>query len=82
MSESFNSVANETAVTAATVRPGHGYPADRLETSPEPTGWQGSGADSALNQGDKLPGSFASAGADATVVATGKSTPTNGSGQA
>ena len=72
MSESFNSVANETAVTAATVRPGHGYPADRLETSPEPTGWQGSGADSAQKQGGKLPGSFTSA----------ESTPTTGSGQA
>lgn len=82
MSESFNSVANETAVTAATVRPGHGYPADRLETSPEPTGWQGSGADSALRQGDKLPGSFAAAGADVKSAASGNSTPTTGSGQA
>ena len=51
MTESFNSVANDTAVTAATVRPGHGYPADRLETSPESTGWQGSDADSELKQG-------------------------------
>lgn len=82
MSESFNSVANETAVTAATVRPGHGYPADRLETSPEPTGWQGSAADSALKQGGKLPGSFTAAGADATADASAKPTPTTGSGQA
>ena len=51
MTESFNSVANDTAVTAATVRPGHGYPADRVETSPEPTGWQGSGAENELKQG-------------------------------
>jgi len=29
-----------TAVTKATVSPGLGYPAHRLEQSPEPTGWQ------------------------------------------
>ena len=51
MTESFSSLASETAVTAATVRPGHGYPADRIETSPEPTGWQGSAAEDALRQG-------------------------------
>ena len=50
MTESFNSLANESAITPATVRPGHGYPADRVETSPEPTGWQGSGAANALEQ--------------------------------
>lgn len=32
--------AEATAVTAATVVPGMGYPADRLEVSPAPTGWQ------------------------------------------
>lgn len=32
--------AEATAVTAATVVPGMGFPADRLEVSPEPTGWQ------------------------------------------
>ena len=29
-----------TAVTTATVVPGLGYPANRLEVSAEPTGWQ------------------------------------------
>jgi hypothetical protein len=29
-----------TAVTKATVAPGLGYPANRVELSPEPTGWQ------------------------------------------
>lgn len=62
MTESFNSVANDTAVTAATVRPGHGYPADRLETSPEPTGWQGSGADNELKQGATTSTSSATSG--------------------
>jgi hypothetical protein len=33
-------VAEATAVTKATVVPGLGYPADRLEVSPSPTGWQ------------------------------------------
>jgi hypothetical protein len=51
LTKSFNSVANDAAVTAATVRPGHGYPADRIEVSPEPTGWQGSGADNEVKQG-------------------------------
>ena len=32
--------AEQTAVTTATVVPGLGYPANRLESSPEPTGWQ------------------------------------------
>lgn len=32
--------AEATAVTPATVVPGMGYPADRLEISPAPTGWQ------------------------------------------
>ena len=68
MTESFNSVANDTAVTAATVRPGHGYPADRIETSPEPTGWQGSGADNELKQG--------------ATTSSSASTPSNTSGSA
>jgi len=29
--------------TPATVVPGHGYPANRLESSPAPTGWRASG---------------------------------------
>lgn len=33
--------AEATAETKATVREGLGYPNDRKETSPEPTGWQG-----------------------------------------
>jgi hypothetical protein len=32
--------AEATAVTPATVVPGLGYPADRVELSPTPTGWQ------------------------------------------
>jgi hypothetical protein len=32
--------AEATAVTTATVVPGLGYPANRLEVSAEPTGWQ------------------------------------------
>jgi hypothetical protein len=32
--------AEATAVTKATVAPGLGYPAHRIETSPAPTGWQ------------------------------------------
>jgi len=31
--------AEETSVTAATVASGLGYPADRMETTPTPTGW-------------------------------------------
>ncbi len=39
--------AAETGVdTPASVVPGHGYPANRLESSPEPTGWHASGANS------------------------------------
>lgn len=38
MSEQIES--EVTAVTKATVAPGLGYPADRVEISPEPTGWQ------------------------------------------
>ena len=34
------SAAEQSAVTAPTVVEGLGYPADRKETSPEPTGWQ------------------------------------------
>ena len=33
------SAAEQSAVTAPTVVEGLGYPADRKETSPEPTGW-------------------------------------------
>ena len=29
-----------TAVTKSTVAPGLGYPSNRVEVSPEPTGWQ------------------------------------------
>lgn len=32
--------------TPATVVPGHGFPANRLESSPEPTGWLASGENS------------------------------------
>lgn len=32
--------AETSAVTAATVAPGLGFPADRIEVSPAPTGWQ------------------------------------------
>ncbi len=35
--------ADLTAITAATVKSGMGYPNDRLETSPTPIGWQGLG---------------------------------------
>jgi hypothetical protein len=33
-------LAEQTAVTPATVAPGFGYPANRLATSDQPTGWQ------------------------------------------
>jgi hypothetical protein len=36
---SATSAAESSAVTAPTVVSGLGYPADRIETSPEPTGW-------------------------------------------
>lgn len=32
--------AEVSAVTPPTVVPGLGFPADRIESSPEPTGWQ------------------------------------------
>jgi len=54
LTDSFKSAADETSVTPATVRAGHGYPADRIETSPEPTGWQGSGADDFAKQGASI----------------------------
>ena len=38
--------AERTAVTQPTVVSGHGYPANRDETSPAPTGWHASGATS------------------------------------
>ena len=37
--QSVTSAAEVSAVTAPTVVAGLGYPADRKETSPEPTGW-------------------------------------------
>ncbi len=41
MSDTKNSMpeSEATAVTPPTVAPGLGYPADRVVTSPEPTGW-------------------------------------------
>jgi hypothetical protein len=38
--KSVTSAAESSAVTAPTVVAGLGYPADRKEISPEPTGWQ------------------------------------------
>jgi hypothetical protein len=35
------SSAENSAVTPATVKPGLGYPNDRVEQSPTPIGWQG-----------------------------------------
>lgn len=42
MSESNNTplASESSAVTPPTVAPGLGYPADRVVSSPEPTGWQ------------------------------------------
>jgi len=42
MSDTKNPIpaSETTAVTPPTVAPGLGYPADRVVTSPEPTGWQ------------------------------------------
>jgi hypothetical protein len=37
---SKSKLAEATAVTKASVTPGLGYPANRLEQSPAPTGWQ------------------------------------------
>lgn len=37
----MNQPAEETAATPATVVPGMGYPNNREETSPTPSGWQG-----------------------------------------
>ena len=39
MTEHVTSAAETSAVTAPTVVAGLGYPADRREASPEPTGW-------------------------------------------
>jgi|GEM_PF-626248 hypothetical protein len=39
----LESAAESDVSTPATVVPGHGYPANRLESSPEPTGWRASG---------------------------------------
>jgi len=33
--------AEKTSITAPTVKPGLGYPNDRVETSPTPIGWHG-----------------------------------------
>ena len=41
------SAAEQSAVTAPTVVEGLGYPADRKETSPQPTGWNVSREDRA-----------------------------------
>jgi hypothetical protein len=38
--------AEDTAITPASVKPGMGYPNDRVEVSPSDIGWQG------LDQGD------------------------------
>jgi hypothetical protein len=37
---SKSELAEATAVTKPSVTPGLGYPANRIEESPEPTGWQ------------------------------------------
>lgn len=58
--QQYASRANDESIAPATVRPGHGYPADRVETSPSQTGWRGSGADEHLKQRDPIPGSFSS----------------------
>lgn len=42
MTEHLTSAAESSAVTAPTVVAGLGYPADRKEVSPEPTGWNAS----------------------------------------
>ena len=42
MTEHLTSAAESSAVTAPTVVSGLGYPADRKEVSPEPTGWNAS----------------------------------------
>ena len=47
MTDTVNSAAENSAVTAPTVVAGLGYPADRKETSPEPTGWNVSREDRA-----------------------------------
>jgi hypothetical protein len=39
--ETTGTKAEATAVTAATVASGLGYPAARIETTPTPTGWLG-----------------------------------------
>jgi len=39
LTDTVSSAAENSAVTAPTVVAGLGYPADRKETSPEPTGW-------------------------------------------
>jgi hypothetical protein len=39
VTDTVKSAAESSAVTAPTVVGGLGYPADRKETSPEPTGW-------------------------------------------
>ncbi|MFY7819498.1 MAG: hypothetical protein ACOVP3_01465 [Rhodoluna sp.] len=44
--ENKQTEAERTAATQPTVVPGHGYPANRAETSPSPTGWHASGSTS------------------------------------
>lgn len=46
------SAAESDVSTPATVVPGHGYPSNRLESSPEPTGWRASG------EGTNAPGTL------------------------
>ncbi len=46
VADSRKSPAETSAITPATVVPGHGYPANRLETSPDSTGWRASGTGS------------------------------------
>jgi hypothetical protein len=42
----LETAAESTVSTPATVAQGHGYPANRLESSQEPTGWLASGEQS------------------------------------
>ena len=56
--KSVTSAAEVSAVTAPTVVAGLGYPADRKETSPEPTGWNVSREDRARSS-DALSESWA-----------------------
>ena len=54
----LETAAEQDAVAKPSVVPGLGYPAGRVETSPEPTGWQASGphstADGATGKLEKV----------------------------